>query len=83
MNQNEYPIPFKLEKCPFCGNEEAPEVMLVADAYHSDEGDPSFEWDSSHYVTVCSYYKGGCGAHSSCRNETPEKAAAAWNERAI
>ena len=72
----------KLKHCPFCGSTTAPEVSTLADADFVEEGSPEYEFASTHYLVVCNYNNGGCGAHSSCRNETPIEADKKWNARA-
>ena len=72
----------ELKHCPFCGSTTAPRVMLLSDAMFTDEGTPEYEWDSTHYVAVCCFNHGGCGANVICRNGGESDAAAIWNRRA-
>lgn len=67
----------ELKPCPFCGKSVAA-IFTVAET----DGDYDNEWANTHYVAVCTYEDGGCGSCGTCRNETKEKAAEAWNMRA-
>ena len=71
----------ELKPCPFCGSTTAPSVMLLSDALFTDEGSPEFEWDSTHYVAVCDFNNGGCGANLICKDGGEKEASELWNRR--
>ena len=59
-----------LKPCPFCGSKIAPDIVKRIQNYVC--------W----YVVRCYLCKGGCGLEvGSYENDTPEKAASAWNRR--
>ena len=43
---------------------------------------PDYEFNSQHYVVVCDYSEGGCGASTGGSARTEEEAIKAWNRRA-
>lgn len=59
----------ELMPCPFCGKSK-PIVMV------------DFDDDSSCFIIVCNYLKGGCGASSIYSDDFLE-CQAAWNKRVI
>lgn len=72
----------KLKPCPFCGNKFAPMVCTIAKAENTNQEEYRYKFDSSHYLAVCDYMNGGCGASTGGMYTTPEAAAEAWNCRA-
>lgn len=69
----------KLLPCPFCGSDKAPAVCTIAERDLVDYPDV---YDSTHYVVVCEWMTGGCGATiGDYGATTPEIAAAQWNRR--
>lgn len=72
----------KLEHCPFCGSTIAPQIMLLSEAEYMDEGSPEYAWASTHFVAVCNYNRGGCGANIVCNDGGEIEAAEKWNRRA-
>lgn len=61
----------ELKPCPFCGDDEAPRMMIRK----GKDG-----WRDRYYV-LCEYNEGGCGAESGWYHYESE-AAEAWNRRA-
>ena len=47
-----------------------------------DKNHPDYEFNSQHYVVVCDYSEGGCGASTGGSARTVEDAIKAWNRRA-
>lgn len=70
----------ELKPCPFCGRKVAT-CDTVAAVSLTDVGETDYEWESRHYVVVCDYKKGGCGASTGKWYTAPEKAIEAWNRR--
>ena len=47
-----------------------------------DKKHPDYEFNSQHYIVVCDYSEGGCGASTGGSARTEEEAIKAWNRRA-
>ena len=51
----------KLEPCPFCGGTKI-WIGTIAECEMQDKNRPDYEFNSEHYIAVCDYLEGGCGA---------------------
>ena len=71
----------KLEPCPFCGGTKI-WIGTIAECETQDKKHPDYEFNSQHYVVVCDYLEGGCGASTGGSARTEEEAIKAWNRRA-
>lgn len=70
----------KLESCPFCGGTKI-WIGTIAECEMQDKNHPDYEFNSQHYVVVCDYSEGGCGASTGGSARTVEDAIKAWNRR--
>ena len=70
----------KLEPCPFCGGTKI-WIGTIAECETQDKNHPDYEFNSQHYVVVCDYSEGGCGASTGGSARTEEDAIKAWNRR--
>ena len=88
---------FKLKRCPFCGNGDAPDFATAAELEECKVQEidldtcPEFNYyahglyggNECHLKSIiCNVLKGGCGARTRFY-ENPEQAVNAWNTRAV
>ena len=71
----------ELKPCPFCGGTRL-FVGTIAECEMQGKNHPDQEFNSEHYVAVCDYSEGGCGASTGGSARTEEEAIRAWNRRA-
>ena len=71
----------KLKPCPFCGCEDAPEILTLAEINCRDLDEPEYEREDAVYAVACNVTNGGCGCSTGQMPDTPEEAAALWNRR--
>lgn len=72
----------ELIPCPFCGSEEAPQIMTLAEINCRDVDDLEYEFEAAFYAVVCHISFGGCGCSTGQLPDSPEGAAELWNRRA-
>lgn len=72
---------YQLIPCPFCGGTKI-WIGTIAECERQDKKHPDYEFNSQHYVAVCDYLEGGCGASTGGSARTEEEAIKAWNRRA-
>lgn len=70
----------KLKPCPFCGGTNL-FVGTIADVEMQSEDHEDYEYNSEHYVVVCDYTEGGCGASTGGGACCEEEAIEVWNRR--
>lgn len=79
MNENK-PNVYQLIPCLFCGGTKI-WVGTIAECEMQDKNNPDYEFNSQHYVAVCDYSEGGCGASTGGSVRTKEAAIKAWDRR--
>ena len=69
----------RLKPCPFCGNTN----IFLGSILRANDYQPGIDdkYDMTHYVAVCDYVMGGCGAMTGKNNKTELEAEVAWNTR--
>ena len=66
---------FPLNKCPFCGVEQAAEILSQEELWE-------MQFNASRYTVCCSKSNGGCGATCGFY-ESKYKAVSRWNTRVV